>query len=425
MIAEFSEMYVGQFPVVLCRPRTVGLEREFPVIFREDATAFDVRVIYPILMEMGWKPVYGHHYQDEIQAVVSDGVCVSTDAGYCTLEITLCPLADLIQVKEKFDALMSFLAEIFQCCRSVILGYGIQPISPPSEELWLRNGRHEIMRTNFPGSINKMTITASNQMHVDITRSEIVPMTNTLNALTGLMLVLCANAPIWQGVPDSRNCFVVREDLWRFSDLASEERIGVPPYPFKDIGHFLEYMLGLTFLIAEKAGMYFSPRMTFAEYLCSNGNLDAALAQYFFHEATVWPCFRPRASYATLEARPFCAQPPQEHMVADALTLGLAENLAGAQEIVSRYPWEIWRALRQESMFGGFKITIQGEPVTSLLEELLTVAQEGLRLRGFGEEVFLDPLWERLQNRRSPALHALALFHKGGIQALSEYYAYP
>ena len=42
----------------------------------------------------------------------------------------------------------------------------------------------------------------------------------------------------------------------------------------------------------------------------------------------------------------------------------------------------------------------------------------GLKRRGLGEEVYLEPLQQRLTTKQNPAVKASEIFNQGGIKAL-------
>lgn len=51
---------------------------------------------------------------------------------------------------------------------------------------------------------------------------------------------------------------------------------------------------------------------------------------------------------------------------------------------------------------------------------MLTISEAGLKQRGFGEESYLVPLKERVKEGRSPAMKAIDVFKKQGMQGLLE-----
>ena len=59
-----------------------------------------------------------------------------------------------------------------------------------------------------------------------------------------------------------------------------------------------------------------------------------------------------------------------------------------------------------------------------MLLQILELAQSGLQKRGFGEEVFLEPLFERAERLTNPALDYLNAIEQGThIEELIEHYA--
>lgn len=418
-----AENYLSKFPLELKRgKRWIGAEREFPVI-DQDGQPFDVRSIFPVLVQGGWKPYYDDCYSDVVLGVEKDGVNITTDAGYCTLEIGLPPLPDLWKVVGAFDNCMRYICKVIYRHGGLVLGYGIQPCAAPSDLYWVKKRRHEVVRTNYPESINNVTITAAHQTHVDITQAEVVQFTNVYNALAGLMIILCANSPVWSGGIDEKGRLAVREDHWSFSNGG---RVGVPYEKFRDINHLMSYVCGLKMLVTQRGkGEYFAPGVNFGQYLSNDGGIESFESRYLLHEGTVWFCARPRVPYGTIEVRPCCTQPQQENIAVDALTLGIAEVIDEVErEIVGHFSWQDWRALRENAIFFGFDAKIDGRSVIPYLSKLLDLAEKGLIKRGLHEKSFLAPLYGRLVAKRNPAHQAVALFSTGGTKALIDKLCY-
>jgi gamma-glutamylcysteine synthetase len=113
-----------------------------------------------------------------------------------------------------------------------------------------------------------------------------------------------------------------------------------------------------------------------------------------------WFASRLNPYLGTVEDRVACQQPPADQLVTAALALGLAEELTEAEALVATRDAGTWRALRSTACRHGFAAA--GSMVTDA-EALLDIAARGLARRAQGEETFLEPLHERLAERRSPA----------------------
>jgi len=98
-------------------------------------------------------------------------------------------------------------------------------------------------------------------------------------------------------------------------------------------------------------------------------------------------------------------------MVLQALTLGLVNNLDEAEALVKSYEHQSWRLYRVAAAMCGLEAMFAGQPAPLMLDQVLKVAEKGLRVRGRGEEEFLWPLYVRLVERKLPGDHALDLWN--------------
>ena len=134
---------------------------------------------------------------------------------------------------------------------------------------------------------------------------------------------------------------------------------------------------------------------------------------FFWHNARISP-------YFTLENRVNDQQPPDDIMVVSALTLGIMENLNEATALIDSYPWQYLREARLCAIRDGLMASVQGIPISEMSMNVLHIAKVGLKKRGLGEEKFLDPLWERLEEGICPADMAANIFESGGERKLIE-----
>ena len=161
---------------------------------------------------------------------------------------------------------------------------------------------------------------------------------------------------------------------------------------------------------------------------------------FLFHEHYVWHSARPRCRQGTVEVRPICQQPFEEHMVASALTVGIAmaphdvvaavaasASAAGVEkaEVLKGWvdgdwagtlaaAWPHLLDLHHRAVAEG----LADLAVHALSSGVVAAAHRGLERRGLGEEVFLAPLFRRLEARQNPAQAARALLEAKGIQAV-------
>lgn len=162
---------------------------------------------------------------------------------------------------------------------------------------------------------------------------------------------------------------------------------------------------------------------TFLDWLERHGpNFDA----YLLHEHYIWNSARPRSNHATVELRAACQQPPGEHMAACALGFSMVQAgpriAARLEHTLGPDAWKKMRAWHGNAVRVGLAAE---EPSPGLLRGILDDCAEGLKERGLGEEVYLAPLYARLNERRNPAQKARNVFQHGGIPALLNAVRYP
>ena len=119
----------------------------------------------------------------------------------------------------------------------------------------------------------------------------------------------------------------------------------------------------------------------------------------------------------TLELRSACMQPISEAMTVPAFHLGLAgrrkefaQLLDGAQIYREGYTPVELRKLFVRRKWPAFA---DRKEIQDLLVDLVDIAKAGLKDRGYGEEVLLEPLEERAVLMQSPALQMLRGIESG------------
>ena len=402
-LGEAAKWYLSCFSS--CSERKIGLEKEYPVVDANSYQAGDARKLFKLLQNMGWEPVFDDFYSDEVIGVKKDGVEITTDAGWCTLEIIMPPEKSIGAAVQRIREIEQLVVNLCKSQGILVLGYGIQPITMPASDLWIKKRRHKIIKRGLSVGVDIVTITAAEQVHIDINRAEIVDATNVFNALSGPIILLFSNSPFWGGRLDDKSRLAVREDAWAF---AGEQKAGIPPRCFADIEELVKYISSLEFSIARKGRDYLVPKTSFIEW----AGRDNWREQWKFHEASVWWDARPRTIYGTIEVRQACSS--KDSGCLPALVKGLIENLNQARQLIKELSWEEWHRLKSCAIFG-----LDDDVLQRATQAMLEISHAGLKKSN--EENWLDPLWERLKNNTNPAKDAIRLLQSGGLKALIEH----
>lgn len=413
-VQEVSQWYINQFPSKdEMKVRKIGIEKEYPVIDATTYKAGDVRKIFSNLTQEGWTPVLDDIYYDEVTGMKKNGIEITTDAGWCTLEIIMPPEKSILIASEKLQKIEKLVAKICKEYNMYILGYGIQPRTISHPRLWVRKRRHEVIQAGLGHGVNRITTTASDQVHIDISREELIYSINVFNALSAPMTYLFAHSPIWHSRIDAQGRLAVREAAWSFAD---KNRIGIPPQPFKGIEKYIWHMLELPLCIAKHNNDYIVPNMTFAQWMQHNNNWHD---QWKFHEGSVWFNARTKSIFSTLEIRPACSQKSGKNAYLAALTMGLMQKLEHTKRFAKQLNWQQWHQLKNDAMYGRNTGILK-----NISKEMLKIALTGLIERGMGEEILIGLLTQRLYGK-TPAQEVIEVFQQGGMPALINSVAIP
>lgn len=414
-IAILAEQYAARFREQLGPLRLVGRELEFPLV-NADGTTGDVRRLWLRLMQDGhYKPKYDDpETQSLIVALNGDDVVYEAEVGLGTVEMLTPACEDLFQLEAAVQRGLAPLVRAAQAEGMHVLGFGIQPRTPRSAKLMTPKRRYGALLKAIGRPWLHFATTAADQLHVDIASAELVPMLNWMNLLSAPLIALAANSSVYAG--RAGQFASGREGLL---GTIGTHRNGMTPRKFESLEDYMSFICAHPcYLLKNADGSLMQYNRPFSQYLHQHG---ADLSAYLWHEHYTWNSARARVEHSTIEIRPACQQPPHELMAASALSLGLVEALPQLADYITHAlgddPWPMMLRYRQAVVREGVRAP---EPIQYFLRDVLQFAENGLRARRRGEEKFLQPIWDRLQQRRIPADDARGLFLKKGMTALLE-----
>lgn len=454
LFSEFSKQFKTK---AYNTPRGIGVEAELPIVtLQGEAAGMEIiQQMFEYLATKGFE-VKRDSYSSYLTSASRINIestqnfdyhfdTITTDAGYSILEIVLAPQQNLHSIQQHFSEIINLLHSYFTSKNCTILGFGIQPVSTPSGKLLMpqerylffeRFSQNNIIPTSEGSDAHLLTITASNQCHIDISREEAICGVNVLNALSGLQIALHANSSVWQGTTDT-TYKATREFFWERCYPHRTNQMGIPPR-FETMEEYLNYLLKFKPMLIKRKGQLLQilNKQTFGDFMYDK---NPAIAQTLEgQETTVYPeiadihylntfCYfdaRLVPQYGTIESRMCCQQPPNQTLAPTALTLGILENLEASQELMNSLPQKTWQEIRQQAGQHTFATTINKQSIVPLLARLLDIATQGLKKRNLGEETFLRPLYQRLKQQKSPADIAINIFEKEGVHAFLEHYSF-
>jgi glutamate--cysteine ligase len=424
------------------RPR-IGAELKFPLVNHDGtAASFDtICKLWSYLEKQGWKPVKDTFTGNVVGARKpgeKNDTVASCETGFCKTEFSLAHVANLFELDRSISELCEVLRPFTEKEHVYFLGYGIQPVTPPSKYLLMKKGRSSIFDRLFRSNryispkdgsdIHLFTINSASHVHIDVPLDKVIPSINVLNGFSGAQIALTANSNIWKGNIDPQyKC--VNEKFWDWW-MVDKSRVGMPEAPFKNLKDYIYTIFSFPPIYVRRNGkpIIISRYHTFEDYyrrsravgLDPEGkeiSLTPEESDIDLHSTFYW--YNTRISrYYTVENRVNDQQPPESLVCVAALTLGLLTVLPEASEEIFSYDWRTLHFLRESACRWALTGSVGYISLSTIAQRMLNLAELGLQRRGLGEEEFLHPLTKRLNLRKCPADDAEQLFRKGGIETL-------
>ncbi|MDE0430991.1 MAG: glutamate-cysteine ligase family protein [Caldilineaceae bacterium] len=415
--------FAGHFPAQLSGLRRVGREAEFPIVDGSGRAA-DVARLWPLLQVARGDILKVKRDAVNSELVVGlDGSSYSyaLEVGRGTIELNVGPCDTLFGLEALFRAGLARLVQAADLLGWRVLGYGVQPLTPATRALLSPKQRYAALADVMGDDWVWYTVTASDQLHVDVARGEAVAVLNFANLMAPVVVALCANSPVVAGALTG-SCSS-REA--RMVDAVHGQRHGMIARPYADLTDFVASLSGMRSLLRREGERLLPDGRLFDEVLgadyCAGDTLAPGCFEAFLlHDHYVWHSARLRSAYGTVELRPACQQPPHEAMAAAALYLGLVEGRAEITDYVqgALSPAGYWEGMMQYHRAAVRDGLAAVEPAAGFLAEVLTLAEKALVRRGQGEERMLAPLWGRLERGENPAQRLARVFGAEGVAGL-------
>jgi glutamate--cysteine ligase len=387
-----------------CKPRTawrIGTEHEKFGFRRADLSPppyepAGIRAMLEGLMRFGWQPILDRGQPIGLRRGEAS---VSLEPGG-QFELSGAPLATLHETREE---IAQHFAEVRAVAEPLGLGFaplGFHPLAKREEMPWMPKGRYAIMREYMPrvGSmgLDMMLRTCTVQVNLDFgDEADMVEKLRVSLALQPLATALFANSPFADGRPNGYRS--LRAKVWTATD---PDRTGIPAVAFEEgfgFERFAEWVLDVPMYFIMREGRYIDaagiPFRAFLEGRAEalRGHV-ATMGDWADHVTTVFTDVRLKRF---LEMRGADAGAPAFLTALPAFWVGLLYDDAAqkAARALTR-GWSVAEivALREAVPTLALEATIAGRPLREVARDVLAIARGGLRARGHGEEIHLDPL---------------------------------
>ena len=433
-IADAKEIIQKRFiePLKADSGHYVGIEIELPIVnLHRKAVDFDV--VHAMTERFVKKAGFTETYRDDdgfiyLAEEPESGDTLSFDCSYNTLEFSFSREEDIHAVAERFFRYIELVQDELQQEHHIVTGMGINPGYRFNKYEPVANGRYRMLYhflqsyKEHEGTIpfhpypNYGMFSAASQIQLDVSADNVLEAMNAFNKLEPLKAILFANS-VWEENPD---ILLNRDWLWVNSlHGLNPHNVGLLRDDLKNIDDLIDYIGSMSMYCTERDGhyLYFDP-MTVNEYF------RAGLLTGYYHDAEgkyavgfypVEDDIRYLRSFkyvdltfrGTLELRSVCTQPLYESFTVAAFHAGLMEMLPELTVLLDQAklyqegltPYVLRELLGRRSI----PAFIDKRELSALLKDVLNLARKGLYRRGFHEEGFLDPLYQRASLLTNPA----------------------
>lgn len=401
----------------------VGIELEYPVV-NLSGNATDVSLTKQLLIYLidnfGFKADKFDSDNNPIQLIEqASGDMILFEVSYNTIEFAFAKASRIAEVEERLDTYLSMIQPYLRNHNHELQGWGVNPNWAKNDNSPVKSPRYEMLMDFLELSKSKNnpffhnypeygSFICGSQVQLDVSKISYLRVLNAFNQIEGPKAVLLANSEFWGSDWDLA---ISRDVFWENSmHGVFEENAGIFPRVFKNEDDYFSYLSETAIFTAKRAEetYYFEP-IRAKDYLNKS-----AIQAWSIHgnEVSIKPSeddFKTHRSYqfqdlttrGTIEFRSVCTQPFSATFAPAAFHLGLLVNLERLENILKDSPF--FEAFdfdypRIRRLFSKKDISDTDlKLIFPLTEALLVCAEDGLKSRGFGEEIYLAPLKEKLK----------------------------
>lgn len=401
----------------------VGIELEYPVV-NLSGNATDVSLTKQLLVYLldnfDFQADKYDSDNNPIQHIEqASGDMILFEVSYNTIEFAFAKASRIAEVEERLDTYLSMIQPYLRNHNHELQGWGVNPNWAKNDNSPVKSPHYEMLMDFLELSKAKNnpffhnypeygSFICGSQVQLDVSKLSYLRVLNAFNQIEGPKAVLFANSEFWGSDWDLA---ISRDVFWENSmHGVFEENAGIFPRMFKNEDDYFSYLSETAIFTAKRAEetYYFEP-IRAKDYLNKS-----AIQAWSIHgkEVSIKPSeddFKTHRSYqfqdlttrGTIEFRSVCTQPFSATFAPAAFHLGLLVNLERLENILKESPF--FEAFdfdypRIRRLFSKKDISDTDlKLIFPLTEALLVCAEDGLKSRGFGEEIYLAPLKEKLK----------------------------
>lgn len=423
----------------------VGIEVEMPII-NLDKKAVDFVVVHQVTAQFQKSfKIFQYQTIDHDGHVCSlinkdNGDIISYDCSYNNIEFSFGKEVNLYDVYERFKIYYNFFKDEFGKYNHTLTGMGINPYRIYNNHIPIPNERYQMLYhhlctysrySKLPKYFHEHPeygmFASSSQVQLDVEYDDLIKTINVFNKLEPLKALLFSNSVL---LGENENLLCCRDMLWRDSTHGiNPHNIGMYETELESMEDLKAYLESLNIYCTMRDGAYINfPTINIMEYFNQDEIEGEYCTQQEYKDIIIKPQlddieylrtfkFLDLTYRGTIEYRSCCTQPIEDVLTVAAFQLGLKHNLDKLGHLLENdrviyhqgyNPTELRKFFVQKELPG----FINEDELYQLLHDVVELSFEGLEKRGYGEEVFLSPLYNRIDERTNPAKQMLDLLDK-------------
>lgn len=423
----------------------IGIEIEITIVnLKKEAVDYQVvhTVTQHFLDRFGFR-VIGRDEEGNVFSAVDDlsGDILSYDCSYNNLELSLGKGRELFTLYERFSRYYTFLKEKFEIYDYTLTGMGVNPYRTYNHKIPIQNGRYRMLfhhlnsykrYSHLPMYFHDYPdfglFSSASQVQLDVDYEDLLLTLDVFSKIEPIKALLFSNSVL---LNEHEELLCCRDWFWENSTHGiNPHNIGMMECQLETMEDLLAYIESTSIYCVERGEKYINfPPITIMEYL----KQDVVTGEYYDHgeykSIEVHPelddiqylrtfKFEDLTFRGTIEFRSVCCQPIKDCMTVAAFHLGLKNQLDELQELIKKdhsiyhrgYTATELRKMFVKSQLPDF---VDEDEVYHFTGEILNLSWRGLVKRGYGEETFLLPLYDRWKERSNPARKLLELRNQG------------
>ncbi len=387
----------------------IGVESEKLLIYKDSQKAVKYEDVVKILYCFDtniWQKVYE---EDNLTGLKSSFGVISLEPG-SQVELSLFPFKDIKTISDKLNEFYNNLSDYAENVNAMVLNTGIQPVSTFDNIDVIPKKRYEYMTKYLPTKeltpFVMMRETAGIQANFDYkNEQDAVRKLSLALKMSPIISAIYANSPVrdskltgyksfransWLNVDEDRCGYISRKLFEKNQDFT--------------FNNYVDILLNVPMIFIQRGNTYFGCSQTFKEFMENGYNgLKAEISDWYNHISLYFPDVRLK-SY--VEIRNHDAQNSQMTMSVPAFWKGIMYSDSAIEEcekILSKYGYEDFIKLREESPIKAIEAKIGFHKVIDLVKEMFDISYLSLKQNNEEEEKYLEPVFEYINNKRVPA----------------------